>query len=130
MSFLEFLLILVSVALPLVIGVSLVDKTGHNRWLGLLVVVPLANIALLLYLLAGTWPIRRELAVRRLRDGNGNTEDGMIAYREAIRLLRTRRHEDAIQIFGLIESNFPDSQLAGDARLSRIEAEKTGARPA
>lgn len=118
-SLLEGLLILVSLLLPLVIGVTLVEKTGLNRWLGLLVIVPGANLILILYLLSGTWPIRRELAIRRLRAGEGDMEDGWIAYREAARLQKIGAVQEALTMFQLLECRFPGSTLSNDARISR-----------
>jgi hypothetical protein len=39
----------------------IVSRTGHSGWLALLVIVPLANLILLLILAFGEWPIYREL---------------------------------------------------------------------
>lgn len=42
-------------------------KTGYGGPLGLLMVVPIANLVLLLVLAFGEWPVERE--VRRLQGG-------------------------------------------------------------
>lgn len=45
-------------------------KTGNSGWLGLLMLVPVANLVLLLYLAFSEWPIHGEL--RRLRGPGGD----------------------------------------------------------
>jgi len=45
----------------------IVSRTGHSGWLSLLMLVPLANIVLLLMLAFGEWPIHREMADLRRR---------------------------------------------------------------
>jgi hypothetical protein len=121
---LEIVFIVLGIALPLAVGVTLVDKTGYNRWIGLLVVVPLANIGLLFFLLASTWPIHRELALRRLQAGEGTKVDGMTAYREAMRLQKKGRHPEAVRIFGMIEARLAGSEIARDSAISRYESER------
>jgi hypothetical protein len=121
-SLAEAFVMLACLVLPAVAGVILVDRTGYNRWLGLLFLVPLANLGLLLFLLVNPWPVQRELAVRRLQVGAGNTSDAATAYREATRLQRDGRHSEAQVIFGLIESRFPDTALARDAAIARAES--------
>ena len=39
----------------------ILGKTGHSGWLGLLMLVPVANLILVLVLAFGEWPIHREL---------------------------------------------------------------------
>jgi hypothetical protein len=48
----------------------IVSRTGHSCWLALLVIVPLANLILLLILAFGEWPIYRELEDLRRRVGS------------------------------------------------------------
>lgn len=45
----------------------ILSKTGHSGWLGLLMLVPIANVVLILILAFGEWPIHRELSDLRLR---------------------------------------------------------------
>jgi hypothetical protein len=59
------LLILLSVVFAVIIWWRICSKAGYSGVLGLLMLVPLANIILLLVLAFGTWPIEEE--VRRLR---------------------------------------------------------------
>ncbi len=53
--------ILAMVALTLAIWCMIVKRTGHHWALGLLMLVPVANLVLLLVLAFSTWPIQREL---------------------------------------------------------------------
>ena len=59
------LLGLVSLVFAVIVWWRICSKAGYSGALGLLVLVPLANIILLLVLAFGTWPIEEEL--RRLR---------------------------------------------------------------
>lgn len=52
-----------------VIWWKILSKAGHRGWVGLLMLVPLVNVGLLLYLAFAEWPIHRELT--RLRDQAG-----------------------------------------------------------
>lgn len=56
------------------VWMRIVGRTGHNQWLGLLMVVPLANLILILILAFGEWPIHREIEMlrRRLADGRAS----------------------------------------------------------
>ncbi len=47
------------------VWMRIVGRTGHNQWLGLLMVVPIANLILLLILAFGDWPIHREMEMLR-----------------------------------------------------------------
>ena len=59
------LLGLVSLVFAVIVWWRICSKAGYSGALGLLVLVPLANIILLLVLAFGTWPIEEELG--RLR---------------------------------------------------------------
>jgi energy-converting hydrogenase Eha subunit B len=56
---------LVSLVFAVIVWWRICSKAGYSGALGLLMLVPLANIVLLLMLAFGTWPIEEEL--RRLR---------------------------------------------------------------
>lgn len=47
------------------VWVRIVGRTGHNQWLGLLMVVPIANLVLMLILAFAEWPIHREIETLR-----------------------------------------------------------------
>lgn len=42
------------------------SKAGHGGWMGLLMLIPVVNLIMLLFLAFSDWPVRKEL--RRLRD--------------------------------------------------------------
>jgi HAMP domain-containing protein len=50
--------------------VRIVGKTGYNKWLGLLILVPGANLGLVLFIAFSKWPIERQLeeAQRELKE--------------------------------------------------------------
>lgn len=56
-----FLVALIVIAITLVVYCKIAAKMGYSWALGLLMVVPIANIVLLLYLAFADWPIQREL---------------------------------------------------------------------
>jgi len=53
--------LLVVVPLKLLISCIVFRKTGYSWALGLLMIVPVANIIMILLLAFGDWPVRREL---------------------------------------------------------------------
>ncbi|MBN1419610.1 MAG: hypothetical protein JXP34_12605 [Planctomycetes bacterium] len=63
--------ILGMLALTVVIWWKIFSKTGHPGALGLLMLVPIANLVMLLVLAFGEWPIHRELAHYRAAAGVG-----------------------------------------------------------
>jgi hypothetical protein len=54
-------------AVAAVVWWRILSKTGHSGWLGLLMLVPIANVILILVLAFGEWPIHRELRDLKLR---------------------------------------------------------------
>ncbi len=62
------LALLVIVPLKLLIACMIFRKTGYSWALGLLMLVPIANILMIFVLAFGDWPVRRELRqLRQLR---------------------------------------------------------------
>lgn len=59
------ILLLLTCALTAFASCKVVGKAGYAAWFGLFVLVPGANVALLLMLAFDDWPIEQE--VRRLR---------------------------------------------------------------
>jgi len=49
------------------------EKTGNSGWLALLMFVPIANIAIILYLAFSDWPVIQEVRDLRARVGYGST---------------------------------------------------------
>ena len=59
--FIIFLALLVIVPIKLLICCMIFHKAGYSWALGLLMIVPIANIILIFVLAFGDWPVRREL---------------------------------------------------------------------
>ena len=56
------IILLLFVAFWVYIWIRLVGKTGNNQWLGLLMLVPIANLILLIWLAFSEWPLERRAA--------------------------------------------------------------------
>ena len=59
--FIVVLALLVIVPIKILISCMIFHKTGYSWALGLLMLVPIANIILIFVLAFGDWPVRREL---------------------------------------------------------------------
>ncbi|MCC6416153.1 MAG: hypothetical protein IT582_09615 [Opitutaceae bacterium] len=101
------------------IGCTLISRTGYPWWLGLLMVVPLANVGLMLFLLLRSWPVEEELAERRLATGAGVEEDAKRVMALAGRRARQGRKSDAARLYQLIEQQLAGSVVARDAAIAR-----------
>jgi uncharacterized membrane protein len=65
-----FLIIgLISIALTVLIYYFIFKRTGMNPWLSLLMLVPIANLVMLLILAFSEWPIEREVKMLRAQLG-------------------------------------------------------------
>ena len=62
---------LISTILTLVIWCKLFSKAGHSWALGLLMLVPIANIIMPFVLAFGDWPVLRELRLLKQQQGAG-----------------------------------------------------------
>ena len=69
MIFLAVIVALVATGIKTLICCMLFHKAGFSWALGLLILVPIANIVAILYLTFADWPVRREL--RQLREQHG-----------------------------------------------------------
>lgn len=56
---------LVSVVLTILIWFMIFKRTGMNPWLSLLMLVPIANLVMLLILAFSEWPVQRERRLLR-----------------------------------------------------------------
>jgi hypothetical protein len=66
------IVILVMVAFYVFIAYMIVKRAGYNPWLGLLILVPLANFVMLLVFAFSEWPVQREnRALRAQLAGTG-----------------------------------------------------------
>ena len=123
----EVLLVILYIAFAITIGVTLVGKTGHNRWLGVALAIPILNAIVIIYLLLSTWPIQRELAFRRLQLGEAGADDARLVYLDATRMQQLGQFLEAKRRFAMIVERLPASQIAHDAQLSLSQNEKHGA---
>ncbi|MFB0525162.1 MAG: hypothetical protein ACETVZ_06440 [Phycisphaerae bacterium] len=66
-----FFVALIGIAITLLIWCKLFSKAGYSWALGLLLLVPIANIIMPFFLAFADWPIRKEL--RRLKQQQGKS---------------------------------------------------------
>jgi hypothetical protein len=59
------LFMLVCLAAAVVVWWKIVGRTGYNPALSLLMIVPLANLVMILVLAFSEWPVQKELAALR-----------------------------------------------------------------
>lgn len=64
-----FVFVIVLVAFMIFVYYKIFQKTGNSGWLALLMLVPLVNLGLILYLAFSDWPVLRELRDLRARTG-------------------------------------------------------------
>ena len=67
------LLVVVAIAASLALTIwpfwRIFSKAGFSGWLSLLTLIPLVNIAVLLYLAFAEWPVHRELNLLKQKSG-------------------------------------------------------------
>jgi hypothetical protein len=97
------LLLFVLLALALM---SIFQKAGYSRWLGLLIIVPVANIVVLLLLVFGDWPVRRQLRYLKMRSGDASDEDAYDVLGDASRLERKGQFDAAMERYQEIATRF------------------------
>lgn len=68
------LFVLAMIALQVWVFWRIFSKAGHPGALSLLMLVPLVNVGMLIYLAVGEWPVLQELAVLRRRSGEQGTD--------------------------------------------------------
>jgi hypothetical protein len=120
----EILIIIVMLALPAAIAVAFIGRIGLPKWLGLLVLVPIGNLVLIIYLLSSAWPVNRELAMRRLEAGEGSEEDGWLAYASAVRAQKAGRLAEAERMYNAVIRRFPNASPGTDAQIGKSEMQK------
>lgn len=59
---LEELLVLVVLGFIVYCWMRIVGKTGNSRWLGLVMLVPILNVAFIIWLAFSEWPIEQRRA--------------------------------------------------------------------
>jgi len=70
------LIALIVIVIAIVIWWSIFSKAGYSGALGLLMLIPIANLIVLLILAFGEWPIQRELRELRARVSQGMAPPG------------------------------------------------------
>jgi len=116
-------LALLSLLLTLSISCTLMGRTGYPWWLGLLIVAPVANLILLLFLLIRRWPVEEELAGRRLEGGACGEDDARRGMALEGRRVRQGNKGEAVRLYQLIERRFDGSVVARDAEITRGQFE-------
>jgi hypothetical protein len=109
-------------------------KAGYSGWLGLLMVVPLVNLAVLLWFATTTWPLEMGYVGQDLNTGVDAAWELKMALRKAKTLERRGRYADAIKQFEHVAERagpgHPNADLARErirqlqARLSSIAPER------
>ena len=66
-----FLFIMLLIAGMIYVYYKIIEKTGNSGWLALLMLVPIANIGLILFLAFSDWPVVLENRDLRARLGYG-----------------------------------------------------------
>jgi hypothetical protein len=66
------LVVLCGLVLGIVINWRIASKAGYDGALSLLMLIPLANVVVLLMFAFSDWPIERELSALRARAGGGS----------------------------------------------------------
>lgn len=61
------LFFLVCLTVAVFVWYKIIGRTGYSAWLALLMIVPLANLVLMLVLAFSEWPVQRELALLKGR---------------------------------------------------------------
>jgi len=71
LGFLAALFVLVVIAIKLLICCKIFSKAGYSWAMGLLMLIPIANIIMAFYLAFADWPVNKEL--RELKQKQNNT---------------------------------------------------------
>ena len=99
----ERLLALVLVAL---LCMSIFRRAGYSRWMGLLIIIPVANIIVFLLLVFGDWPVHRQLRYLKVRAGDASDEDAYNVLGDAFRLERKGQYDAAMERYQEIATRF------------------------
>ena len=71
--------LLIGLAIAVTVWGLVFRKAGYSFWLGLVMVVPLANLVMLIWFLAAKWPIQQELERLRALHGQTNSPHAAIS---------------------------------------------------
>lgn len=73
------------IVLPAAAYALVFQKAGYSPWLGLLMLLPLANVVLLVWFASTTWPLERRLARSSARDSSSHDAETPWEQKMAIR---------------------------------------------
>lgn len=110
-------ILIVLAVLPVFIFAAIFRKAGYSPWLGLLMIVPVINLAWLIAFAFSEWRIQREVALRRGLDGDATANDMEMLIIDADRLERSGDLESAASAFERMANmpNHPDFQYAANS---------------
>jgi hypothetical protein len=91
-------------------------KAGYSGLLGILMVVPVANVIWLIAFAALEWPVHREAARLRLMLGQGREADATSVLGQATRLEQRGDWNEAIALCELVAERMQGQPDADDAR--------------
>lgn len=103
------------------IWAAIFGKAGYSGWLGVLMIVPVANLIMLIIFAAREWPVQREVRDLRIRCGSGKEEDAYSLISEAVRLEVKGKFDDALLKYQEVVTSFRDTVAGKDAE-KNIEA--------
>lgn len=112
---------LLVVGFIITIWAAIFGKAGYSGWLGVLMIVPVANLIMLIIFAAREWPVQREVRDLRIRCGSGKEEDAYSLISEAVRLEVKGKFDDALLKYQEVVTSFRDTVAGKDAE-KNIEA--------
>lgn len=114
----ELIIVLGSAGLAIAIWAAIFPKAGYPRWWAVLIIIPIANLVVLIILAAQEWPIHREMRDLRIRCGCGTEDDGQSLLKEGFRLERDGELEEALLKYQVVATSLKDTVAGQDAEIS------------
>jgi hypothetical protein len=110
MELLTPIFVLAFLVLAFWLPMEILHKAGFSRWWGVL--IPLTGFLGVIIIAIIDWPIRRELAWRRLAAGSCSEEDIALAYSYAIQMEKQGDWKRAISVYETLAQRASDNQEA------------------
>ena len=85
---------------------SIFRRAGYSRWLGLLWLVPVANVIIICFLAFSDWPVHRQSRYLKIRTGDASDEDAYDVLGDASRLERKGQFDAAMERYQEIATRF------------------------
>lgn len=117
-SFIAIISLLVYICFTLGIWVPIFGKAGYSWRRGLLMLIPVANLVIIITFLLGEWPVQREARELRMHGGSRTEEDAYSLIREAVDLEVKGGLDDALQKYQEVVTSFRDTAAGKDAEKS------------